>query len=146
MSKWCRGHWRRYLCTAPGMTGCMLPLHDHCMFCMCAANISSPPVGPQSVLVCLCMLVVVAAVCVCVCVFLQHPPSTNEATVKRHHSAPFWMSPRSSSQVSLDRWASWWLGRACLTEFPCSGRGLFLCVTPYDANHKMTIHKKFVSI
>lgn len=86
-------------------TGCMLPLHIHCMLCMCVAYISSTAVGPQSVLVC--MLVVYAAVCVCVCVFSQHAHSINEAIVKLHHSAPFWMSPRSSSQVSLDNWASW---------------------------------------
>lgn len=54
-------------------TGCMLPLHVHCMLCMCVAHISSPAVSPQSVLAC--MLVVFAAVCVCVyvCVFAAHP-------------------------------------------------------------------------
>lgn len=51
-------------------TGCMLPLHVHCMLCMCVAHISSPAVGTKSVLVC--MLVVFAS-CMCVCIFAARP-------------------------------------------------------------------------
>lgn len=103
----------QYHSTASGMDGLHAAL-ARTLYALhvCVVHVSSPAVGSQSVLVC--MLVVFAAICVCV--FLQHAPSINEATVKRHRSAPFWMSPRSSSQVSLDHWASWWPGGAGLAE------------------------------
>lgn len=119
-------------------TECMLPLHVHYMFCMFVSYISSPAVSLQPVLVC--MLVVYAAVRVYVYVFSQHAPSINEATVKLHHLAPFWMSPRSSSQVSLDHWASWWLGEAGLAHrLLCCDIVLPLCVTPHYTAQKMLI-------
>lgn len=97
-------------------TGCMLPLHvAHCMLCMCVAYISSPAVGPESVV---CMLVVYAAVCVCICVFAARPQ------YKRGHrkTASFGTILDVPKIVvtgitgPLDHWASWWPGRAGLAE------------------------------
>lgn len=71
----------------------MLPLHVlYCVVCSACVQLT--------------LLFIVCAslhlhACVCGCVCLQHVRSINEATVKRRRSAPFWTSPRSSSQVPV---------------------------------------------
>lgn len=88
-----RAHRRLCMC-APPVQGCHCsPVRCICMLCVCVGSCMYVCAS-----VCACVSVCLRA-CVLVCVFLQQPLSINEATVKRRPLAPFWTSPRSSSQV-----------------------------------------------